>query len=200
MREIEGIPHGSRPGRWERGFTLSELVVVLAILGFAFAVSIPNLQRQRVRYGTISSAREILELTLSTRYEALRRHRPAGLQFDVTNRVVVAFVDANANSTFDQGTDLELRRKRIPEWLTPARPGGGATVDLPGGAGESIVYRTDGGVQDGTPTQQPAVYFTDPKGNFVRVRINAVTGGPRVEKLLAGGTWSPRTQDWTWEY
>lgn len=176
------------------------MVVVLAILGFAFAVSIPNLQRQRVRYSTVSSAREILELTMSARFEALRRHRPTGLEFDVANRVVVAFVDSNTNSVFDQGSDLELRRRRIPDWLTPARPDSGAAVDLPGGGGDSIVYRTDGGVQGAAPTQLPAVYFTDPKGNFVRVRINAVTGGPRVEKLLPGGTWSPRTEDWTWEY
>lgn len=70
------------PGRNAAGFTLMELMVVLAILGVLSAVSIPAFVRQIPKYRLKSAARELTSQLRRMRYEAVRGKKNVTMVFD----------------------------------------------------------------------------------------------------------------------
>ena len=199
-------PHthgGDAPSR-ERGFSLTEVLVVLVIFSMAFVVAMPNFQRQRVIGAAINSLREIEGVHRFARLEALRRHSQVGIAFSSTARTVTVFEDrnraddaaaGNENGQLDNGEDV-LRRLTVGRALEYSRPDTGSTVDV---GGATLLYRSDGSLRPAGVTI-PAVYLADSKLNYFRIRINSITGGARTEKWIDGGRWSKRTEDWSWNY
>ena len=84
---------GPRPQTRRRGFTLLELLVVLAILGVLVALLMPAIQQVRERAKRTSCANHLRQIAIAIHcFESARRHLPPGSKGPI-----------NANETFPAG-------------------------------------------------------------------------------------------------
>ncbi|MGH9315525.1 MAG: pilus assembly FimT family protein [Thermoanaerobaculia bacterium] len=80
--------------RAARGFTLVELIVVVAILGIVLAVVAPWFYQTLKRQKLMAPVREVYSVVLATRMRAVTRNQRVILFVDLTNRQVVTWADS----------------------------------------------------------------------------------------------------------
>lgn len=182
----------------ERGVTLLEALVVIAIIGLALTVTIPNLQRARVRAVMLGEVNQVAEAIAVARISAIRR----GEQVVITvppgaGTTLVAIADSDGDGIFEAG-DEELRRWLLSGRITvtgdavnPLR-----SVTVAGSARPSVQIRADGIVlaspaNDGTGFGRAV--FSDVSGNQVRLTVNSGTGTVQKEMRI------PETSSWSTE-
>lgn len=186
------------PSSGERGFSLMELVVVMAVGIMMAAVAIPNLMRSKVRAEMLSQSKMVYQAMGVARINAIQRGVPVGVSLESVGSsgggVIFAWQDENANEQEDGG------EPRIGEWrvqpkirLTQEtanplyRLGGSAArrgvLFLPTGAG--IVSEA------GTPgIGQGGIVITDIKGNQLLLLVHA--GAGTVQQAM----WDPTAGSW----
>lgn len=113
------------------GFTLLELMVVLAIAGVLFAVAVPAMGNFMRNSRITSAANDVMAGLHMARSEAIKRRQPVTLctsaaplvadpdcaaSADLTGWVV--FVDLNQSGTHDGAEEVLLRREPIPATIT----------------------------------------------------------------------------------
>lgn len=167
----------------EGGMTLIELVTVLAIIGLAAAIAVPNLQRSIIRSRAQRQMRSTLSMFDTARSEAMRLRAPVSVQV-VGNELQV--VDA---------ASTVLRRHTISSHFTV----GNKPVTVPDIANypltTTFTYGADGSLQG---TTGGGLYFGDRRENFFRLATTRFTGRPRAE-MWTGSSFSPRRKDWLWK-
>jgi prepilin-type N-terminal cleavage/methylation domain-containing protein len=112
----------------ERGFTLIEMLVVLAILAVAVLLSIPYLSAQIQRSKLLGVASQVSGLMRLARMDAIKYSRSAMVAVDPSGRTVNAFSDRNSNDRPDAGE--EIGEVILPKSVTLAEPVG-PTPDVP---------------------------------------------------------------------
>ena len=112
-------PAGRRPGavdRFRAGFTLLELMIVLALLGLLTALAVPNLQRLFASVSTSTERQHILD-----QFEALGREALAnGRAYVVFSETPDADTDAGY-ADFERRPHRPARRLAFPPRPPPAR-------------------------------------------------------------------------------
>ena len=177
------------------GFSLIELLAVVAIIGLAVAVAVPNLGEFERRSDLVRLARQVSADALRCRMEALTSCRNVGLVFgDVEDRSYYVMVadgdnDGVSRADFLRGIDKALGPKvwvhflslgaRLgipPGWKVPD-PDGSGTLEGRGlriGSSGIISFSRAGGA---TPS---SVYFNDGRERMLVVRVNGELGRIRA--------------------
>ncbi len=185
----------------QRGFSLIETMAVLAMVGLALAVALPNLGEFQRKSDLVRLARQIAADALRCRMEALTSCRNVGLVFgDVDERSYYVMVadgddDGVSRADFIRGVDKALgpkvwvhflsrgARLGVPSgWKVPD-PSGGGTLDERGlrvGSSGIMSFSRTGGA---TPS---SVYFNDGWERMLVVRVNGDLGRIRALQWCRG--------------
>ena len=193
--------------RRQRGFTLAEMMVVLAVITLIVGVTIPNLRRSAVRAELLGEVKMVRQALAVARIHAVKNSRRVALQLlpdDVQayqDLEPFAWVDDNANDIFDSN-EVVVGRWPIGQQIfmgvddssnkgddlhafggTPPPLG---VVFLP--TGTAITTGSSIGVG------QAAVIISDKYNNRVRLTIQG-GAGTVVEQM-----WDYYEEDWSTEF
>jgi len=134
-----------------RGFTIIELVVVLAVMAIAMAVALPRF-RLTPSHKVRSAANQLVRDLELARTRALGTKRKVRVQFDVTGGAYTAYLDDDGN-----GTIAETAAERTAYGSLASRTlepdvlyGRGTTTGLPGDPGSLAVTFSGAEVDFGT--------------------------------------------------
>lgn len=181
-----------------RGFTLAEMLVVVAMVGIITLIGIPFMQRLLHKAKIQGAARETSILMNLARYEAIKRGVPVVVQIDPAGNEVFSFVDVHG------GLDPLLP----PDGLFAAIPGAPARttdyvlgrIPLPAGVSFRFQALTDIAsvdgfnnsgnpdppddmaifLSDGSVVDSGAIRFADQRDNYLEARIDP-PGTARIE-------------------
>jgi prepilin-type N-terminal cleavage/methylation domain-containing protein len=112
------------------GFSLTEMVVVVAIILFLAALAVPNFSRISARINLKSAASDLSGLMQQARILAAKNNAIYGIAYGTINGVGVACVDLNLSNTCTTGEPLVT----LSTTVTPAS---GAPT---GGSGQPTAY------------------------------------------------------------
>ncbi len=190
--------------RSHSGFTMIELLIVIAILGVLSLVGLPNLLAQIERARISSTLREATSLVQVARQEAIRRGVEVVVLVDTTNNRLQAFanVDGDAGLLYQPSATAVPRTADYEVMTTDLRQTGNQSTSIhfwgPADAspnGTDIVdgLSTDGNSDpiaifdpDGTIREEGAFRIADARGNFFEVRI-----APRATARVEVRKWYP---------
>jgi prepilin-type N-terminal cleavage/methylation domain-containing protein len=183
--------------RGVEGFTLVELMIVLAILAILGTVATPNLLSAVPGIRTAGASRQVLADFRLARTLAIDKGVPAVVEFDdpAAGHYRV-FLDQDGDTAYTAGTDTWLREANLGDQYKgvvlksndAAAPADG--VDLDGADANVIVFRLNG-----TASGSGAVYLMPGQDAGTRsdrnrrVRVIRATGNVQIENY-DGSNWS----------
>lgn len=141
-------------GRCQRGFTLVELMVTLAVLAVILSLAVPSFAEMRRRNGVTAAANELVAAYQIARMEAVRRNMRVVMCPTANGDAcggtdwarLLVFTDRDGDGAIDAGDDTVVRIVEV------VRPGSGVVVTAStnvAAAGQRIRFGADGLVRVG---------------------------------------------------
>ena len=205
----------------QRGFTLIEGLVVVAILGAIALVALPNLRAGLVRSRLTRPARELAAVASAAKLDAINGRGQGVLAFhradtddEFKNELwadrdaAVVFFDANGDGMWTPPTERLTTTYVLDGYASLRRPDGGDPVDADGWnftgevVDDRVVYGPTGSIVAGRNAPMIA-YLGDELGNYIRLVVNPITGQVSLEKNVPGtSNWMREgaSRDWKWVY
>jgi type IV fimbrial biogenesis protein FimT len=173
-----------------QGFTLVELLVILAMIGIVMLIGVPTFQQLIHRTKIESITRETAKLMNLARFESIKRGVPVVVQIGPDGNQVFSFVDVHGGldptlpsdglfaaipGAVARTTDYALGRLELPVGVSFSFQAltGEDSVDgfvnsgIPDPPDGMAIFQSDGSVLD-----SGAVRFGDQRGNFLEARID----------------------------
>jgi prepilin-type N-terminal cleavage/methylation domain-containing protein len=127
-----------RKKRNQRGFSLTEIVIVVLVILIVAAISIPNMVKAWYDSQLRTCAFEISDLIQQARMYATKQNKTVTVRFQVNNGVTQAYIDVNNNGSWDPNANprepiIDLGRQFTMAAGAPGGSGGNPTsYVLPG--------------------------------------------------------------------
>jgi prepilin-type N-terminal cleavage/methylation domain-containing protein len=185
--------------RNQRGFTLAEMMVVMAMITLVLGVTLPNLWRAAVRADMMGQVGMVQQSVGVSRMYAIKNSSRVALQFlpdsaPVAKYAIHAWVDDNANGALDAGEE-EVGRWPMSGEITINIEEGNSNHTLHSLAGTAlgVVFLANGMaiVHDNQiGTGQGAVVLQDTYENKLRIIIQGGSGSVLTDM------WNYDEEDW----
>lgn len=193
-------------GRPERGFSLMEMMVVVAILLILSGIAIPSLLRSIRRYQVESAVRNVANIIMQTRYEAIRRNQRVSTVYAApTGSLGPRYgIDTNGNNTLDAGEPFIMGNRNMTLTGLAGSFGRSDYTSLSAPPGLRIAFSPEGTAVDAAGAMVANVQsiffvrgngatfmeqFSDPN-RFAGAITVTPAGRVRVWRLEAPGGWS----------
>jgi len=159
-----------------KGFTLIELTVTLALLGIMSAISIPSYFSWLPRHRLQTSVRHIYDDMNMARSRAVKTNADIGIQFNTSNENYRIFIDANQDQTLVDTVDTVLSTGTLEN-----------DVDITGSTFTNNTYGFNSRGMSAGGTGE--VRLTNPSGLFLGVRVNTSGCLTVINSTDGGTTW-----------
>ncbi|MCA1579874.1 MAG: prepilin-type N-terminal cleavage/methylation domain-containing protein [Acidobacteria bacterium] len=154
-RSISPVPARGRGHRRSWGFTMAEMLIVLAIMAMVIAIGIPFFMRFVRRENLRAPVREVHSIVLAARMQAAKRNQQVIVLFDLPSHRVTSWADNLPYNYIHDVAEPLLADFHVPDNVVfRAAPNGGAVNDADAVAFDTylgnntrvdmIVFRPDG--------------------------------------------------------
>ncbi len=164
-----------------KGFTLIELMVVMAIMTVLAVLGIPNLISWLPKYRSGSAAREILSVVQQARFRAVKENASVVVAFDPNQNSYKAFVD---NGTGTNSANMIQDSDEVTIF-SGSMPGAVDMYDV-SFSGKPYFYFNSRGLLAGTTSGHVNLRCTS--DDFIQVTV-INTGSARIKRSKDGTTW-----------
>ena len=205
MLEVMRSRYSSVPGR-ARGFTLIEIMVVIAIMGLVVAIGYPNMRRSLMRARMMSQVGVLKQAVGMARATSLKRGRGVAVRLLETSLeqeggVVVAWVDVNGNGVLDDPVEDVIGRWTVKSRII-LKPDPSRSLFILGQSNRGVLFLPNGTARStetgSAGVGRGAVVLSD-RVNEVRLSIMGGTG------TVVAEMWDPNNNVWSkdlrhWRY
>jgi len=119
--------------RSEEGFTLVELIIVIALISVVSAIAVPNIVVMRQNAELRGAARDLLSNIQLAKITAIERNKYCAITFNTSSAGYVVYVDENENLQYDVGVDDEVKNVLLSDYGT-------TSYDLSQGGGDGLTF------------------------------------------------------------
>lgn len=192
-----------RPAR-ERGFTLIEMLVVVAILGIAALLSIPYLSAQIQRSKLLGAASQVSGLMRLARLDAIKYSRCGIVAIDLGTRKVNAFSDKDADCLPD--ADEVIGEVILPNSVTFEAPGnvtGAASVQgfsTFSGNPNIAVFRSEGSIDATGAFRLKSEALGTGAPNYLEVNVAPAATARVALRKYESGAWVENDDTGVWKW
>ncbi len=205
MKPIHCRSRFVRRPRQERGFTLFEIMVVMAIIGFVALVGFPMMARTVVRARIVSQVGVLKQAVAMARIHALKQGGGVAVRFLTTNEAreggeVIAWVDGDGDGSYGPPSEILVGRWRVKDNVILKPDPANVLFNL-GGTARGILFAANGAAAvsetGSVGVGQGAIVVSDHHQNDVRLLILGGTGTV-VQEMWdpESGVWSKEMRFW----
>lgn len=156
--------------RADRGFSLIEVSVVVAVLGLMVSIGFPAMQEWLDRYRVRNAASEIASAIQLQRMRAVSQNQEFSIEFDAAAGTYALY-----QGDPDTGTMLDAVARGMPFGVTYQAAGDAITAP-----NDRILFHPDGSMNDSTAVTD-TIRVGNASGDAFAVSVNRATGRVLVE-------------------